>query len=200
MTHTWLAYEGVFSASFAVEGVRRRPAITLGFRTPTNAFDAHGLEVEWRDQLTVGVRPFAPDRMSPHYRIVSTKALWFDGSQLQSYEDTTQIQGASSTDNTLPPNTSVVIAKHCLPSGRKYRGRLFSPPSQLDEGSIDWSGQISPSVLTTMQAEWNGLFAQLGIYGATPVLLHADHVGGGSTPLTGMTVTPLVGTNRRRIR
>jgi hypothetical protein len=200
MPHTWGAYEGVFSASFQCEGLRRRPAITLGFNTASNAFSAGGLEAEWRDQLTVGVRPYAPDRMSPHWRIVSTKCLWYNGVSLESFENATEIVGESSTDNTLPPNTSVIIAKKCLDAGRKFRGRLFSPPTQLDEGSIDYAGFLGPSVITTLQAEWNGLFGQLTAYGAIPSLLHDDSVGGGSTPLTGLVVTPLVGTNRRRIR
>lgn len=201
MPHTFVAGDNFATATFQCDGLRRHPVITCGLRSETPTTAAVNI-AQWRDALIVDPGPYDPAVMSAHWRIIAMSMVSMTGGGVLTRADLTlNSVGTSSTlDNTPSPNTSVVIAKNTGEAGRKNRGRFFSPPCGIGEANIDQAGVIGSTQVTTLNGKFGHLFDTLVDADLTPAILHDDAVGGGFTLCTSFSVTPLVGTNRRRIR
>jgi hypothetical protein len=193
------------SATFQCTGVQRKPVITMGVR-----FNAHPvaafINTVWREALTQAGSgcPFEPANMNAVWAVVETKVLANIGGTLFSDVNPTVVQGASiSIFESPPPNVSIVIAKKTAQAGRQFRGRLFSPANNIDESSVSNAGIISGGHLTTQQGYWTHVASDIASNSIDIVLLHEPPLVGATpapTDITSLSVTPLVGTNRRRIR
>lgn len=193
------------SATFQCNGVRRKPVITMGVRFNTHPVAAF-INTVWREALSqVGSGcPFEPVNMNVNWSLVETKVLANIGGVLFSDVNPTVVTGTSlGITNTPTPNVSIIVAKKTAQAGRQFRGRLFSPPANINESSIDYAGIIDNTHLVIEQGYWNHVISDLNSNNLDAVLLHEPPLVGATpapTDITAVVITPLVGTNRRRIR
>jgi hypothetical protein len=115
-------------------------------------------------------------------------------------EDTPISVPCTGTNAVLPSNCALLIHKRSARGGRRGRGRLFVPWHNA-EVEVGTNGQITPSALTTMQASWTAFFNELVTQGVPMQILHqpGNSDEGGPTPVTSLSLDPLVSTQRRRL-
>lgn len=183
------------SAVFSVTGASRNPTITQ-LVLPSGITDAATINSRWRTGLTGVGDPFSTSQMPSTLAMVETRVLYNNAGFLFSDVDTTVTQGAGS--NAAPPmNVAVLVNKVTGLAGRKYRGRLFAPPT-VHENTVTAAGQIDSSTLSTLQTQWNGVFTHMVAQDIPPYLQHQD--GSNPTPLLSYSVSERVGTIGRRMR
>lgn len=199
--HTFTNGESFFQATFECAGLRRHPVITCGGHS-VSAHTAATALPQWRDALTSGSSaPFDPANMGASWSVIEVKCLVMSTGTLTTATLPLSVVGTDSALSDNPsPNVSIVVAKRTGIAGNKNRGRLFAPPSGIAESWVDNAGIIGSTHVTTLQGYWNHVFSIMDSADFTPAILHDDSVGGGWTACTDFLVTPLVGTNRRRIR
>ena len=189
------------SASFQVVGGTRRPTITQAAAfTPGQS--APTVDAIWRQALTDTNRPFEDTYMSDDWSLVETKVLMNTAGVLTSYTNPAVYPGAS-TDPFVSPQVSLIVQKVTGLAGRQYRGRMFAPACILGENNVEANGSLQPSYQILFQAKFNGMFNALFANGVNPALLHEAPLVGPVPPPTNVIaylLTPLTGTNRRRIR
>lgn len=97
-----------------------------------------------------------------------------------------------------PPNVAVLVAKNTGAPGRQGRGRFFIPWA-CGEDSISEAGIISPGVVNDLQENCDDLLVALNGFDLPMVVLHNEE---GVVPslVTSLSVSPLVATQRRRLR
>lgn len=108
------------------------------------------------------------------------------------------IVGSATADGLLC-NSALLVRKNTAAGGRKNRGRMFVPPFDLQEEVVNTAGFVSATEIPQYQLQYNDFFAEMVTLGLEPTLFHS-HPDDAPTPLTGFTVTALVGTQRRRMR
>lgn len=111
----------------------------------------------------------------------------------------------SASNQTLPPNCSLILNKGTNRGGRRGRGRMFIP-WVLDETSVDEAGIINPTMMgifaTAATDFLNQLSSDLGPTLATPmVVLHSEGSSAPGSPSLVVSLTPsnLIGSQRRRL-
>jgi len=102
----------------------------------------------------------------------------------------------TSVTDTVSVNTAVLVSKSTLTPGRTGRGRMFVPWWAPD-GNVDEVGIISTATRNSFQAIVDQLLVDLTTEGVPMVLLH-NGVGSPSA-VAGLTVSPLVASQRRRL-
>lgn len=103
----------------------------------------------------------------------------------------------------VTPQVSVVMNKHTVLAGRQYRGRMAIPSGYLLEGDVDEAGVITPANVTAFNAGAVVSLAAAVTNGVRFHLLHSVPASGivpAPTPITSMICSPLVGTQRKRLR
>lgn len=107
----------------------------------------------------------------------------------------------------LPQNCALLIQKRSGVGGRRNRGRMYVPLI-LGESAVDNVGVIQASQVTALNTTLS-TFMDILQNGAEPagmptppVILHSDDTGTPPppTPITSMQVSPLLATQRRRLR
>ena len=98
-----------------------------------------------------------------------------------------------------PPNTAYLIQKQTTMGGRAGRGRMYIPG--VPEASITSSGVLDSTLRTDLGSGLDNLVGTLAVAGVVPVVLHQP----GSplvipTEITALTVSPVVATQRQRLR
>jgi hypothetical protein len=98
----------------------------------------------------------------------------------------------------IPINCATLVRKQTALGGRTNRGRMFVPPYDWDEASIDGAGNINPGSVAVVQAKYSAFKAAIG----TAVLLHdssspGDHV---PTVISALVLDSKIATQRRRLR
>lgn len=106
----------------------------------------------------------------------------------------------SVTDSCVPSNCALLVQKNTALGGRRYRGRFFAPPSFLNEGAVDQSGNIVPANVTALQAQWEAVRSGMVADQMEPVLFHQGASAPAPTPITSFTVQAQIATQRRRMR
>jgi hypothetical protein len=108
--------------------------------------------------------------------------------------------GTSGATAYVPPNCAVLVHKRSARGGRRGRGRLFIP-WYVPEGAVDERGTITGSDLTATQSAMNSLLGNLSTLLNPMVILHqpGSSDAGVPTPVTALTVDPLISTQRRRL-
>lgn len=106
----------------------------------------------------------------------------------------------SVTDSCITSNCALLVKKQTALGGRRNRGRFFAPPSFLNEGAVDASGNISSGPLASIQTMWTNFFNALATADLEPQLFHQGAGAPAPTPITGFQVDSLIATQRRRMR
>nr|CRY96200.1 hypothetical protein [uncultured prokaryote] len=113
--------------------------------------------------------------------------------------------GGSNTEK-LPQNCAVLVRKNTSLGGRKNRGRLFIP-SLASDSVVSMTGVIDPTAVATFQGRMDDFVDYLNTDPVTAglstpmVILHAPSVVlVDPTPVTSLTVQPMIATQRRRLR
>lgn len=113
------------------------------------------------------------------------------------------VQGSAGAEM-APTAMSVIIRKLTGNLGRKGRGRMFLPGT-VSEAAVDASGRLAGGTVTGWQGRATAFLQDLeaGVPGgsgqaAAAVLLHSSSLV--PTPITAMSVSPIVGWIRGRIR
>jgi hypothetical protein len=96
-------------------------------------------------------------------------------------------------------NNAVICRKQTGRGGRKGRGRMYLPGGFLQETDVDLAGIITSSVVTSMNGKLATALSNMRTADLTPMLLHTLDTDA-PDEITSMSVVPLVGTQRRRIR
>jgi hypothetical protein len=183
-------------------------AIT-SIREYTSSFGAADLSVSPRtatqmasdvyDDLTAGGAPCAAGSMMDDYRFLGVHcALGTPTGDILGQRLAT-ITGSVS-DACPPSNCALLVNKSTALGGRRYRGRMFVPVAQINEGAVDSVGVVSGSTLTAAATAWNTAYTNLV---ADDVIPHLFHQGGGApvpTVVTAFTVQTQLATQRRRMR
>jgi hypothetical protein len=94
------------------------------------------------------------------------------------------------------PAVAIRVTKTTLRAGKKYRGRMYLPNSEIFEGDISSGGTIAPGTVTALQGKVNGWRTAMSSAGYPLYLLHRDL----SAPneVINCIVRNSVGTQRRR--
>lgn len=117
-----------------------------------------------------------------------------------------QLNGQASRESP-PPAIAILVTKNTGVGGRRNRGRMFIP-WYAPEGSISEVGTLTTGVISNIQSNVNDMLLALQGFDADPeipswdlldgmVLLHGPGLGA-PTPVTSLTVSPTVSTQRRR--
>lgn len=98
-----------------------------------------------------------------------------------------------------PPNVTWLIRKNTALGGRAGRGRMYIPG--VPESLVDGAGIIGSGAIADMQTAIDDFFAELATGGFPAVVLHGeDSPLTVPTPITSLTVSETVATQRRRLR
>lgn len=190
----------VYSATFNVSGSTHNVTITCaatngGLTLPTNML------AQWITAFTGSNRPFHTAQMATGYELVYQKLIANVGGTLLTADSVVKTIGAGTT--TPPPmNTATLVNKVTGIAGRRYRGRMFSPPF-ISESNVDAAGTIAAGALSALQTLWNNAYTDLTVNAnpileLDPVLLHGN--GDPPTPITSFQVSQRIGTIGRRMR
>lgn len=190
----------IMSMTFNVSGSTHNVTITHAATNGGLVLPANML-AQWIDNLcTVAGRPYTAANMPTAYQRVLVKVIANAEGELRTAESTVALAGSNGL---APPpmNTAVLINKVTGIAGRKYRGRMFSPPF-VAEASVSEAGQLTGGIVT-LQAQWDAAYTGLTtnanpLLELQPVLLHGD--GSPPTPVTSWKVSPRIGTIGRRMR
>jgi len=174
--------------------------VTLGFVSDTGGHAQDFVDAmasTWHDNLR--------DSTTTALTLVSTEALWFDGTNEFTFAHDLGEAGTGGT-GVLPSNCALLVRKNTFYAGRKYRGRMYWP-SMLAEGDVDINGEIDSDVVTALQGHFDDVFADLdGVHiSVFSALLH-DKVTDGvlddtpASPLSSFFVNSKIATQRRRMR
>ena len=100
-------------------------------------------------------------------------------------------------DQTVAPNTAILVQKSSSTPGRAGRGRLYLPWAATDD-STNELGVLDPAAVIVIQGAFSQLLADHGTFDAPMVILHS----GAGTPaeVEELTVQGLLATQRRRMR
>nr|CRY96639.1 hypothetical protein [uncultured prokaryote] len=114
------------------------------------------------------------------------------------YEDLTTVAGTA-TSKPVPSNGAILIRKNTGLGGRRNRGRIYCPPFNMDESSVDAMGVILPANVAYIQGLWTFFLSELTGSDLAPRLFHSEAPFTPS-PVTGFSVQGILGTQRRRMR
>lgn len=113
---------------------------------------------------------------------------------------TMSLTGGSASATTLPPNCAVLVHKRTALGGRRHRGRFYLP-WVAGEATVGEDGTIGATQVTQYQTAVNAFRSALSTAVTPMVVLHS--LGRTSvpaaTPVSALTVDPLIATQRRRL-
>lgn len=151
------------------------------------------------DQITSGGCPAVAGSMMDDYRFLGVAcALGTSTGDLLGQRFAT-ITGTVS-DACPPSNCSMLITKTTALGGRRYRGRMFIPPAEINEGAVDSVGVVSGSTLTAFASHWDTFYDALVSDNCIPHLFHQGAGAPVPTPITSFTAQSQLATQRRRMR
>lgn len=111
-----------------------------------------------------------------------------------------QVVTGTLVDSTIPLNGALLVKKNTTSGGRRNRGRMFVPPVHLNEGAVDSIGIIGSAQLAPIQTMFAAWFTAIVAGDYIPQLFHQGVGAPGPTGISSFTCTPLIGTQRRRMR
>lgn len=189
----------IMSMTFNVSGSTHNVTVTHAASNGGLVLPANML-AQWIEALCdTSARPYHVSNMATGYQRVLVKVIANAEGELRTAESTTVTTGAGTT--TPPPmNTALLIRKDTGIAGRRYRGRIFSPPF-FAESAVDAAGNITG--LTAIQTLWNNAYTHLTVNAnplleLQPVLLHGN--GDPPTVVNSWTPQTRIGTIGRRMR
>lgn len=186
VTLRWRAIGAIRDAviTYGIDSVLTPVPLTIA--TDINAFMKGG------NQLGVAANLGTPWQ----YRGVHVTTMLGDGPA--SVDIPEAINGSLSQD-TPPPNFSVLVRKITTLGGKQNRGRFYVPPVNIAEGSITSLGELNTGARTAQQNIWDSHLSQLALNDYPMVLLHSAE-GVAPSPVAGLVVEARGATQRRRLR
>lgn len=123
-----------------------------------------------------------------------------------------QSYGGALAQSSMPSSVAAIIRKTTNRGGRRGKGRFYLP-WVLADADVDDAGTVAPAKVTALQTActnfWTHMSAGTGAitYPLPLVLLHAPSgpevdnptTPGVPTPVTALTVDPIIGSQRRRL-
>lgn len=199
--------ETIVTATLNVGGSSKNFVITMGIAA-SGGPSVTTVLAAWRAALVAAAGPFYVNSMSTGWQLTKVYGLQNSGGIMQSAQDLTPVVGTATGQLTPSPNVSVLVEKITLNAGVRYRGRMSVPPCNIAEVDVNQAGVIASTAMTTQQAMWSYVRNTLTTAGYNLYLFHAASKPGTINPtltpprtaITALTVSPLVGTNRRRLR
>lgn len=98
---------------------------------------------------------------------------------------------------TSPPNVSSLIQKRSASRGRENHGRFYWP-GLLNDTEVADDGTIEGTRYSNLSASWNLIFDALVEDDIQPVILHNS--ASVPTPITAFNYSPVIATQRRRLK
>lgn len=181
---------------FTVAGNVRPMVMTFGVRPDVQGATA--------SQIASGVRALyvsstlgSPGAFSSSYTWTETRVQKMTSTGI-AFAGITQPVVGTATANTVPVNGAVLIRKETQDGGRKNRGRMFWPPMAFNEAIVSPAGVIAAAELAAEQTKWNTFVSSLSSGDYPMVVQHSD--GSPSTLVSGVSLSNLLATQRRRMR
>lgn len=114
--------------------------------------------------------------------------------------ETGAIGTGEATGDFLPQNCSFLMQKRSDLGGRRNRGRMYWPI--ISEGNVNEVGEISSGFLSTLNTFADNFLAEAQNAANNLSAMVILHSSGDPTPavVTSVSVTPLIATQRRRLR
>jgi len=177
-------YEAAFTHSFT--GSLRSAVCTLGLHYTGSNFltDAPDVPAAWRANII------------PLMTTITFFALCTLRDASGTVFTETETLGGSHSTSPAPTNIAWLVRKESALGGRKNRGRMYLPG--MGEVDVDGVGNISSTSQTAVQAGLDALVNDLATANFDPVILHNSVLT--PTAVTFLTVEPLAGTQRQRMR
>jgi len=193
---------GIYARYYRPDLGLRNAAVVLGFQNVGNQVATTAVGAIRTACSTAGSWAEL-SRLGTSWNWVGDYCLVNVAGSLSSSNLTVSTPGTRAVD-TPPPNVSNVVIKRTDYAGRQYRGRMAVPAGFLDEALIGDDGMIDGGEVTAMQARMVFFLAQCTSVGRPLYLIHDVPKGGGPAPaptaVTFLETTPLVGSQRRRLR
>lgn len=191
--------------SFAHESLGRPLAITMGIKMPGVGADPQDLANELHTRFANTIMEDVDNGLT------CTHVDLFIGNgdnPSGSIRSNTPAKAGERSMVSAPLNTCVLVNKQGSTLGRRGRGRVFMP-SCAPRDDVAENGQISGSLVTSLNGTWADFYDQLtnGVTGGwfegplPPYIIHrAPHAGDAPTAIVSFSVSTTVGTRGSRIR
>lgn len=196
---------GQATYSFTHESLARPLAITLGIKMPGTGTDPQDVANELHTRFVNTIMEDIDNGLT------CTHVDLFIGNGNNpsgSIRSNTPPAPGERSMVSAPLNTCVLITKQGTRLGRLGRGRCFMP-SSAPRDDVSENGQISTSLVTSLNGTWQDFYDQLtnGVTGGwfegplPPYIIHRPpHAEDAPTPIRSFVVATKVGTRGSRIR
>jgi hypothetical protein len=104
------------------------------------------------------------------------------------------------TADAPPANCALLVSKITADGGRRNKGRMYWPPANLGEISINSAGFMGSTDRNSFQASFDGFIDDLETSGLSPHLFHSLPGSTVPTAITGFLLSSQIATQRRRMR
>lgn len=163
-------------------------------------FNSGTFDTAQADSLAAAFKTAALPSLSTADTLVS---IDYDYNEISGVLAYSSVQNAVGTgppaSGTMTQNVAALFVKRTALPGRKGRGRMFWP--FVGDADVDAVGALSPGAVTrytTMLTAWKTAITSNTAFDS-PVLFHQTSTPA-PTAITSFTVSPLVATQRRRLR
>lgn len=186
------------SYELRLTGFNRSAYVTMGHANDTGITDAVAIASNLLDAFG-GVGSMMTRLDNNVVNASCTVRLGQDGADPIVGTDTGSIAGSRSGESPSP-NVAVLIHKRTAAGGRRNRGRMFVPWGVTD-AEVNEDGTLLGTVISPWNGALNSWRTLLTTASLPPVVLHSVGLTlpGVPTPITSMTVDPVVSTQRRRL-
>lgn len=181
-------------------GVPRQSTCSIGFNSPLDPGGPSAVEVAdiVYDAATAAGSICDPVNIETAWSFlgVSVSKMLADGPQVGQHFETV---AGSGTGTPVPINCAVLVSKQTAAGGRRNRGRMFMPPYVPNETNVNAAGQLVSGDVTALNEYWTTFLQECVDGDLVPFLYHQS---GDQTPtaITGVVVSGLLATQRRRMR
>lgn len=192
------------SLNFNCAGRPRNYAVTFGVQNTVVPATPDGLALIIDGAFTSGGAPFASlANCLDSYTYLGVTLTLMTGTGPMPGAHANSLTGTASA-GASPGNVAYLVRKTTTRGGKAGRGRIFAPPFNLAEGSIDSAGLLAGGTIAALTTQWQNFQLNLATAGCAMQLLHGPNKAGLPIPppdlVTFLAVENQVATQRRRMR
>lgn len=189
--------------NFQVTGRSRQYATTFGIKPDVGLTNPDGMATLVDGAFTSDGAPGeAAANILDAYTYLGVTLTYMTGTGAMPGNHTDVIAGTA-TAGGMPPNAAYLVRKTTARGGKQGRGRMYVPPFNLAEASVDSAGFLPPATAAALGNQWEEMRLNMVLAGVTMCLLH-DTPKSGILPLpdvvTSLFVEQSVATQKRRVR
>jgi hypothetical protein len=170
--------------------------VALGFHGPPGELPADAADDIYSAAIATN-SIFQASQQSTTWRFLGVKVMTMTESGPTTGELLLSVVGTLSVANP-PINCAVLLRKNTDLGGRTNRGRIFAPPTELNESEVDYLGNMTSTAVTRHLTHWNNFVSGLDAVGKTLRLYHTASAV--PTVVNSLSVQQLIATQRRRMR